>query len=228
MFNKQKEEQHNIWMSFSDLYSGLMVIFIVVSLALVSNYKADADKSKTDADKYKTDADEHRIDADKYKKLKAIQGMLSELKKSGLFEYNEKCKRFEYKQDIKFPYNSDSIPVGSRRDLVRAGKEILNIVQKMDKSGGCKIQIVVEGRASNGAGSSSKIGAHPDQEDLSYHRAISLVRLWEGNDINLQTTTSELYIAGSGYGGQCRYSGDEEAKNRRFIIQIIPYIPNLK
>ncbi|MBK8471626.1 MAG: hypothetical protein IPL33_05200 [Sphingobacteriales bacterium] len=57
-------------MSFSDLYSGLMVIFIIVSLALVSNYKADADRSKTDAD-------EHKVDADKYKKLKAIQDMLS-------------------------------------------------------------------------------------------------------------------------------------------------------
>ena len=34
MFNKKQEEEHNIWMSFSDLFSGFMVIFIVVSLML--------------------------------------------------------------------------------------------------------------------------------------------------------------------------------------------------
>lgn len=34
MFGKKHEEEHNIWMSFSDLFSGFMVIFIVVSLML--------------------------------------------------------------------------------------------------------------------------------------------------------------------------------------------------
>ncbi len=34
MFGKKQEEEHNIWISFSDLFSGFMVIFIVVSLML--------------------------------------------------------------------------------------------------------------------------------------------------------------------------------------------------
>lgn len=211
MFNKKNEEEHNIWISFSDLYSGLMVIFIVISLGLAYKYK---------------------VDADKFKKIQSIQKTLDNLSKSGLFEYNKKGKRYEFKQEVNFPPNSDTIPEASKKALIRGGREIMNIIKALNSSEEIKFQIVVEGRAArpfNLFNKNINIGDHPVAEDLSYHRAKNLVQLWEQNNINLQIKgKSELYISGSGFGGQNRYEGKEEEKNRRFIIQIIPYIPNLE
>lgn len=37
MFSKKQQEEHNYWISFTDLVSGFMVIFIVVTIVLIKN-----------------------------------------------------------------------------------------------------------------------------------------------------------------------------------------------
>ena len=61
-------------------------------------------------------------------------------------------------------------------------------------------------------------------KELSYGRAMSLYYLWKRNGITLNSENSEVYISGSGFEGMCRYEGNEEDKNKRFIIQIIPHL----
>ncbi len=48
MFTRKQSEEHNVWISFADLFSGFMVIFIVVSLAL---FQRD---SQSEQAKYRT------------------------------------------------------------------------------------------------------------------------------------------------------------------------------
>jgi len=59
MFTRKQPEDHNVWISFADLFSGFMVIFIVVSIALFqrdtqseqAKYKELASEFKTKLDK---------------------------------------------------------------------------------------------------------------------------------------------------------------------------------
>jgi hypothetical protein len=53
---------------------------------------------------------------------------------------------------------------------------------------------------------------------------IPLYNLWMDNGITLNNNNSEVFISSTGFDGLCRYSGAEEGKNKRFIIQVIPYL----
>ena len=65
-------------------------------------------------------------------------------------------------------------------------------------------------------------------EIRSYERALSLYNLWNQNGIikSIQEMNGEVFISGSGFGGQGRYPNTpgQEELNKTFIIQIIPYI----
>ena len=66
-------------------------------------------------------------------------------------------------------------------------------------------------------------------ENLSYRRARNLYEFWKSNNIltDVQSINGEVFISGSGFEGQGRYTGfgeNGEDKNKTFIIQIIPYI----
>jgi hypothetical protein len=57
---------------------------------------------------------------------------------------------------------------------------------------------------------------------LSYPRAKALNDFWMNNGIHFNEDICEVIVAGSGFEGQCRYTGKDEGKNKNFIIQIIP------
>ena len=39
LFRKKSEEEHNFWMSYTDLMSGFLIVFIIASLIAYSDYK---------------------------------------------------------------------------------------------------------------------------------------------------------------------------------------------
>ena len=70
-------------------------------------------------------------------------------------------------------------------------------------------------------------------EVTSYERARAVRDLWESNGIfnaDARHSNLDVIISGSGFGGTGRYTQkrgsnvDNEARNKTFIIQIIPYI----
>jgi hypothetical protein len=64
---------------------------------------------------------------------------------------------------------------------------------------------------------------------LSYHRAQSLIKFWEQNDIGLNKLKScEVIIAGSGERGIPRTQPDIGNANQRFLITIVPKIGKMK
>jgi hypothetical protein len=84
-----------------------------------------------------------------------------------------------------------------------------------------KYLIVVEGQASK----DNWMG----NDDLSYHRAQSLIKFWETNDLGLDNLKNcEIIIAGSGEKGIPRSLPDTGAANQRFLITIVPKIGKLK
>ena len=67
-----------------------------------------------------------------------------------------------------------------------------------------------------------------NEDELSYLRALSLLKLWDNNKIHFDPNFCELQVAGSGTKGVGRYKGKEETKNQQFLIQIIPKIGKIE
>ena len=105
-----------------------------------------------------------------------------------------------------------------------------------NKSVNISFKIIIEGRAARHLNKSTKEENEAADregwayaETLSYNRARNLYNLWNENGVlsDIQSLNGEIFVSGSGFGGQGRYSGygiDGENKNKTFIIQIIPYI----
>ena len=109
------------------------------------------------------------------------------------------------------------------------------ILSKFKESVNISFKIIIEGRAARHLNKGSKAeNQAADQavwktmEIRSYERALSLYNLWKKNDIisSIESMKGEVFISGSGFGGQGRYPNTpgQEELNKTFIIQIIPYI----
>jgi hypothetical protein len=201
IFGRSNGEMHNFWQNYTDLMSGLMIIFLVASVGYV-------------------------VSQDDSRKIKAIVNAQKELAdRSKFFTYNEKYNRFECTIDVKFPAYSlvhdidkaSQIHANNRKDLINAGKELRSFIdQQRAKYDGIDFEILIDGRA---AGSFQKGTLVPQ---LSFRRAHSLYELWKQNGL-FDNTKDNIHPAGSGYGGVGRYSATDD-RNRTFIISIIPFI----
>jgi hypothetical protein len=81
--------------------------------------------------------------------------------------------------------------------------------------------VVVEGQASQ----DGWVG----NDDLSFHRAQSLVNFWKANNVGLdELRNCEIIIAGSGEKGLPRDMPDNLPANQRFLITIVPKIGEMK
>jgi hypothetical protein len=107
------------------------------------------------------------------------------------------------------------------QEFIDAGFEIKKLVSKFPEVENIKYLVVVEGQ-------SSKDGALIN-DDLSFHRAQSLIELWKNNFIGLDALKNcEIVIAGSGEKGIPRINPDTPPANQRFLITIIPKIGEMK
>ena len=246
-------KEHNFWQNYTDLMSGFLIVFIIASLVAYSSYKIYVDlyhqKGITEAN-----INDIIINADLYKKIRDFQDAQKSLN-SKYFRYNDEYKRFECKIDVQFTANDfENIRPEYIEDLKCAGHELDSILTQFSQSTGVQFKVIVEGRLANDLtdGGVHWITSEGNPEawkrglENSYKRALTVVELWRRNGIleNLlyndpANTASkvnkghkypgELFVSGSGYGGQNRYRFSPqdpkgEDKNKTFIIQIIPYI----
>ncbi len=246
-------EEHNFWQNYTDLMSGFLIVFIVASLVAYSSYKIYVDlyheKGITEAN-----VNDIIINAELYEKIRDFQDAQKALK-SKYFRYNEQYKRFECKIDVQFTSNDfEHIRPEYVEDLKSAGSELDSILTQFTKTTGVMFKVVVEGRLANNLKDGGIHWVTPEGNpsawkqglENSYKRALTVVELWRSNDIlsdllyNDPATSAarvdtahkypgELFVSGSGYGGQNRYKYSPqdpkgEDKNKTFIIQIIPYI----
>ena len=220
-------EEHNFWQNYTDLMSGFLIVFIITSLVAYGSYKVYVDMYH---DKGITEANINDIvvNAELYKKIREYQEAQKSISRT-YFKYNEQYQRFECTIDVLFATESPVIPIDCEKQLVEAGKEIEDIIDKYKKSTNVSFKVVIEGRAA------LKHNTIPSDEQkayaarLSFERARNLHLLWKRNGLfkNIEDQNGEVFISGSGYEGKGRYKGfgpNGEDKNKTFIIQIIPYL----
>ncbi len=153
-----------------------------------------------------------------YRKLKEIEKSISSLDPQ-YFRYQEDYKRHVLAADVQFQTGSAAIQPQYQNLLIEAGKELQNLITRIDTDENIKYMLVIEGSASK--------DNYSRNYELSYARALQLFRLWEQRGITFDKDRIEVIIAGSGTGGIGRVQGDEK-KNQRFLIQIIPKVGTIE
>ena len=216
-----KENRDFFWPSYVDLMTALFLTMLVLFVLSFKRFK-DKEVSLQVANKQLS------VQLQEKRKLDEIKAALKRLE-SNYFEYNPTYKRYELKFPVTFAPKSDVLPAAAQTPLVRAGRFLLSQMQAIKNDDNVQYLIVVEGRAAKDlrypANDPHNLDG-PAVRQLSYSRALAVIRLWEQAGLRFPGNL-EVVAAGSGFRGAGRYTGNQEALNKRFIIQIQPKIGSI-
>lgn len=225
---REDGEEHNFWQNYTDLMSGFLIVFIITSLVAYGSYKVYVDlyhnKGITEGN-----INDIVVNAELYKKIREFQEAQKSINRN-YFKYNAQYQRFECTVNVTFAPESPIIPQSSYSQLIEAGKEVEDIIEKFKESANVSFKVVIEGRAARPHDTPNPNEAQKAfAASLSYNRARNLHLFWTNRGLlrNIEKENGEVFISGSGYEGKGRYTGygpNGEDRNKTFIIQIIPYI----
>ena len=211
------------WPSYVDLMTALFLVMLVL---FVLSYKRFQDK-KTSLEQAKARLE---VQLQEKKKIDEIRAALKRLEDPRYFVYNQRYKRYELNFPVEFQPQRYDLPAEARQPLIEAGRFLLHQMQALGRADNVQYLVVVEGRAAKNPNLPDSDPRNLDGaavRQLSYNRAMEVIRLWESAGLRFPANL-ELVAAGSGFKGAGRYTGfREEAKNKRFIIQIQPKIGSL-
>lgn len=237
----------SFWPSYVDIMTTLFAITLVLFAVSFSRFKVKEKQLQSLVDEYENIITVYStvgsIDSTKYfgyneqylKHLFTVE-----------VEYQE--KEFHINK-LKLDLTNPEAANQKRKDIITAGNIIKQTIQKLETSdttkNNIKFLVVIEGQA-------SKVGfnenAWANNYTLSNLRAQYLNEFWKANGIDLNAIPKcELIISGSGEGGVPRVVPDEKAlrkaypnnkefwehwreeegKNQRFLIHIVPVIGNI-
>jgi flagellar motor protein MotB len=250
MGKSNEKKRDFFWLSYSDLMTSLffvmLVLFILVFFVFSEQNKLISDLEN--ANKTLTAAEEKhdRLISDlrnanktltaakeELDRIKEIEKTVNNIDKR-YFRYDPINKKHILNMQFSFPRGGHDIRKiasykGKRKDfrkdfiedLLNAGNAIKKLIERIPEKENIKYLVVVEGQASN--------DGWKGNDDLSYHRAQSLVNFWESNNVGLEKLKNcEIVIAGSGVKGVPRDFPDTPPRNQRFLITIIPKIGEMK
>jgi flagellar motor protein MotB len=197
----QKKESF-FWTSYSDLMTSLFFVMLVLFVLVIVLL---------------------------HKRMEATEAQLEEIKKvekstedlsRDYFTYREDYKKYVLTIQVKYPAGksdlTDMITSDKAEQLAKleaAGKEIQKFLISHSEN---QYLLIVEGQASK--------DIFRFNYELSYQRALSLMRFWiEERHIEFNDNC-EILISGSGDGKLDTHSMREtsEVENQRFLIHIIP------
>jgi hypothetical protein len=211
------------WPSYVDLMTALFLVMLVL---FVLSYKRFQDKNAS-LEQAKARLE---VQLQEKKKIDEIRAALRRLEDPRYFIYNQRYKRYELNFPVEFQPQRYDLPAEARQPLIQAGQFLLRQMQALDRADNVQYLVVVEGRAAKNPNLPDTDPRNLDGaavRQLSYNRAMEVIRLWESAGLRFPANL-ELVAAGSGFKGVGRYTGfREEAKNKRFIIQIQPKIGSL-
>lgn len=197
----QKKESF-FWTSYSDLMTSLffvmLVLFILVIVLLHKRMEA-------------TEA--------QLQEIKKVEESTKDLSKD-YFEYRPEYKKYVLNIQVRYPAGKSDLNTILASDkeeqlnkLANAGKEIRAFLNNHKEN---QYVLIVEGQASK--------DNFTYNYELSYQRALALMRFWvEDRGINFGNNC-EILISGSGDGKLDTHSMREsiETENQRFLIHILP------
>lgn len=204
MIDRHKEDG-TFWPSYVDLMTTLFVVSLVL---FVFSYRA-----------LTAERDRLKVSADNYSRLQEIDASIKELADAEHFEFQPEFKRYVLKRQVEFKQGDATIDPLYYGFLTETGKAISHLVARLKtdpSKRGIRYLIIVEGMSSR--------DSYSDNFNLSYRRALALYMFWRQRNILFDPTVCEVMIAGSGTEGIGRYAGDQESKNQRFLIQILPKV----
>ena len=198
----QKKESF-FWTSYSDLMTSLFFFFFLLFiLVIVLLHK-------------RMEATEAQLQA-----IKEIAASTEDLTKSDYFIYRPDYKKYVLNVQGKYPKGkadlNDIIAPDKEEqlsNLENAGKEIQKFLSNHSQN---QYVLIVEGQASR--------DPYLYNYELSYQRALALMRFWvEQKGISFENNC-EILISGSGDGKLDTHSMREsvETENQRFLIHILP------
>lgn len=218
-----KSKESFFWTSYSDMMTSLF--FIMLLLFLLSTGGMYLQKKSAEA---KEAATQKQMD-----KIREIEAAVNELPKE-YFEPDQD-KRWSLKREFAPKFNVGDFRIDLLNDttrLIRVGQSLMNVVEDLNKKKNdpqyekldITYLVVIEGMASK--------DNYWDNDRLSYMRALMLYYLWKRNGIDFEDSQCEVQISGNGVRGRGRYNADglspeDEYKNQRILIQIIPKIGNI-
>jgi outer membrane protein OmpA-like peptidoglycan-associated protein len=206
---KPKKESF-YWTSYSDLMTSLffvMLVLFILVIVLLHNKMEEIEKERK--------ATQAQLD-----KIKEIEESIKNIN-SQHFEYDPLYKRHTLKNiNVSFKTGSSNIndiPQNQLKKLLDVGLSIKIFVDNaIEKSSKVKYLLIVEGQSSK--------DNYPQNFELSYERALALVKFWTSNNIIFDPNFCEVIISGSGQASPFRISPDIAGNlaNQRFVIHIIP------
>lgn len=221
----EKKNSSHFWPSYSDLMTSLFFLMLVMFILTIVSLRNSLLEAET----------LRKVSEEQLKSIEQIQQAVNQLPKQ-FFEQDEANRRWILKKDYSPRFNArdaDIRVLNDTIDLINVGKSLMGVIENLNrmketpqyKDMDITYLVVIEGMASK--------DSYPYNDELSYNRALSLYYLWRRNDISFEKSQCEVQISGSGVRGRGRYNSDgnhsqEEVKNQRIIIQIVPKIGLLK
>jgi hypothetical protein len=221
------------WPSFTDLMTSMFFIMLVLFVLSYARLKIKVD----DLDR-------------KLRVYNLVEENLKPIKSdTSLFRYEKEYKRFTLSFDVKFKTGMEILNEGTLdvpnpkltlRRINEVGMKLKSIINDLyerrqaDSSlSNVSYLLIISGYASDLENSSEFI-----EYQRSYNRAWNLWNHWKTRGIEFDDEKYkdlvDLQISGNGLGGLGRFKRDpenkfqNEAKNQRFIIQIVPKIGDTK
>lgn len=198
----KKGKESFFWTSYSDLMTSLFIIMLVLFVLVIVLL---------------------------HKRMEATINELAEIKKveastrdleGKYFSYNKEYEKFILNIDCQFPvrqYDINLLDQSTRDKLMDAGKQVKDFLERHSEN---QYLVIVEGQASANSEAWTEFNYN-----LSYQRALSLIKFWATNpDVKFSSKNCELQIAGSGDGRLSAKTMRDPVneKNQRFLIYIIP------
>lgn len=207
------------WTSFSDLMTSLFFIMLTLFvLVIVLLHK-------------RMEATEKQLE-----EIRKVEASTRELADSQYFVYKAEYKKYILDVECHFDTNKSSLEF-LQTDTLRLREAGIEIKEFLERNGANKYLLIIEGQASR---NSERFTRH--NYELSFQRALTLMTFWKDICRIDFGANCEIQIAGSGDGrynmgytggdgtgrfreldhGLMRERGQDEWKNQRFIIHIIP------
>lgn len=189
------------WASYADLMSSLFFIMLILFVLTVVMLQKQIEVTKAEMDK-----------------IREIQNAISNID-STYFAYNAEHKKHILKIDVEFQKDSaniSNIDIEIREQLLNAGRIINNFIKDACEKYKAQYLLIIEGQASK--------DNYPKNDELSYRRALGLMKYWHENGVIFNPEQCEVIVSGSGQNGTLRAQPDvpKNVKNQRFLIHILP------
>lgn len=206
----KKKKESFFWTSYSDLMTNLffvMLMLFILAIALLHREIVKIGRER--------DATNGQL-----AKIQELERSIEHID-ARYFEYVDEYKRHTLKNvNVSFNTNSSNIVDISPEDrekLLKAGCAIQNFLREAQRNiPQAEYLLIIEGQSSK--------DNYAYNYELSYARALSLVKYWVANDIKFDDLPCEIIISGSGQASRFRNLPDiaSNESNQRFVIHIIP------